>query len=63
MWFVVFYGVEHLNHRSPCTIIRFTSQRENPPGTKHVQGSKAGRFEHYGLGTPCLVLLFVDRFT
>ena len=54
---------EHLSHRSPCTIIRFTSQRENPPGTEHMQGGEAGRFEHYGLGTPCRRLLIAGRST
>ena len=54
----------HLSHRSPCTIIRFTSRRENPPGTEHMQGGEAGRFEHYGLGTPChrLLIAGLDAF-
>ena len=53
-----------LSHRSPCTIIRFTSQRDNPPRTEHVQGGEAGRFEHYGLGTPChwLLIASLDAF-
>ena len=61
MWFVVFYGVEHLSHRSPCTIIRFTPRRGNPPGTEHMQGGEAGRFEHYGLGRLPFWLLIAAR--